>query len=244
MHWAEPCISNLAKRRVRSSAQVKEAPDDGTCTTGCEPRVQVCNCQERESDQVYKSSQWTFWGTHVQITLFTLASPRAYCEREHCTVPWDFLSVLALSIWWYCHWLGRWSAIGRSGAALFFCRFLRWISKKNGSLKRCTRRSFDEVVSSVLVNRQDQTLTLLGLGVFRGYLLMLDSNVLYTPHAFSCWVDLSYIRISTHTTLGAHYLDQTTEPTCSTQVLRSDVWSSTVTKITYQISLYKSTLKI
>ena len=60
MHWAVPCINNLAKKRVRSSAQVKEAPDDGTCTTGCEPRVQVCNCQERESNQVYKSSQRTF----------------------------------------------------------------------------------------------------------------------------------------------------------------------------------------
>ena len=134
MHWTEPCISNLAKRRVRSSAQVKEAPDDGTCTTGCEPHVQVCNCQERESDQVYKSSQRTFWGTHVQIILFTPASSRAYCEREHCTVPWDFLSVLALSIWWFGHWLGRWSAIGHNGAALFFCRFLRWILKKDGGL--------------------------------------------------------------------------------------------------------------
>ena len=156
MHWAVPCINNLAKKRVRSSAQVKEAPDEGTCTTGCEPRVQLCNCQERESNQVYKSSQRTFWGTHVQITLFTLASSRAYCEREHCTVPWDFLSVLALSIWWFRHWLGRWSAIGRSGAALFFFRFLRWILEKDGGLKRCTRRSFDEAGSNVLVNRQDQ----------------------------------------------------------------------------------------
>ena len=25
-----------------------------TCTTGCEPRVQRCNCQERENAQVYK----------------------------------------------------------------------------------------------------------------------------------------------------------------------------------------------
>ena len=60
MHWAVPCISNLTKKRVRSSAQVKKAPDGDTCTTGCEPRVQVCNCQERESDQVYKSFQRTF----------------------------------------------------------------------------------------------------------------------------------------------------------------------------------------
>ena len=117
---------------------------------------QVCNCQERESDQVYKSSQRTFWGTHVQIILFTLASSRADCEREHCMVPWDFLSVLALSIWWFGHWLGCWSAIGRSGAALFFCRFLRWILKKDGGSKRCTSRSFDEAGSNVLVNRQDQ----------------------------------------------------------------------------------------
>ena len=71
-------------------------------------------------------------------------------------VPWDFLSVLALSIWWFGHWLGRWSAIGRSGAALFFCKFLRWILKKDGGLKRCTRRSFNEAGSNVLVNRQDQ----------------------------------------------------------------------------------------
>jgi len=28
-----------------------------------------------------------------------------------------------------------------------------------------------------------KTLALLGLGVFRGYLLVLDPNVLYTPHA-------------------------------------------------------------
>jgi len=28
-----------------------------------------------------------------------------------------------------------------------------------------------------------ETLALLGLGVFRGYLLVLDPNVLYTPHA-------------------------------------------------------------
>ena len=62
----------------------------------------------------------------------------------------------SLSIWLYRHWLGRWSAIGRSGAALFLCRFLRWISKRNGGSKRCTRRSFDEAVSSVPVNRQDQ----------------------------------------------------------------------------------------
>jgi len=46
MHWVVPCISNLAKMRVRSSAQVKEAPDDGTCTAGCEPRVQVCNWEK------------------------------------------------------------------------------------------------------------------------------------------------------------------------------------------------------
>ena len=62
----------------------------------------------------------------------------------------------SLSIWWFGHWLGRWNAIGRSGAALFLCRFLRWISKRNGGLKRCARRSFDEAVSSVPVNRQDQ----------------------------------------------------------------------------------------
>ena len=30
-----------------------------------------------------------------------------------------------------------------------------------------------------------KTLTLLGFGVFRGYLLVLDPNVLYTPHALS-----------------------------------------------------------
>ena len=35
------------------------------------------------------------------------------------------------------------------------CRFLRWISKRNGGVKRCARRSFDEAVSSVPVNRQD-----------------------------------------------------------------------------------------
>ena len=132
MHWAVPCINNLVKKRVRSRAQVKEAPDGGTCTTGCEPRVQVCNCQERESDQVFKGFPTNFWGTHVQITLFTLASSRAYCEREHCTVPWEFLSVITLSIWWFGHWLRRWSAIGRSGAALFFCRFLRWILAEDG----------------------------------------------------------------------------------------------------------------
>ena len=37
-----------------------------------------------------------------------------------------------------------------------FCRFLRWILKKDGGLKQCTRRSFDEAGSNVLVNRQDQ----------------------------------------------------------------------------------------
>jgi len=31
-----------------------------------------------------------------------------------------------------------------------------------------------------------KTLVLLGLGVFREYLLVLDPNVLYTPHALSC----------------------------------------------------------
>ena len=72
------------------------------------------------------------------------------------TVREDLHGSCSVSIWWYRHWLGRWSAIGRSGAALFLCRFLRWISKRNGGLKRCTRRSFDEAVSSVPVNRQDQ----------------------------------------------------------------------------------------
>jgi len=75
------------------------------------------------------------------------------------TVREDLHGSCSLIIWWYCHWLGRWSAIGRSGAALFLCRFLRWILKRNGGSKRCTRRSFDEAVSSVLVNRQDHTST-------------------------------------------------------------------------------------
>ena len=35
------------------------APDGDTCTAGCEPRVQRCNRQERESDQVYKELQRT-----------------------------------------------------------------------------------------------------------------------------------------------------------------------------------------
>ena len=96
------------------------------------PRVQLRNCQERESDQVFKGFPTNFRGTHVQIILLTLASSWAYCEREHCTVSWEFLSVIALRIWWFSHWLGRWSAIGRSGAALFFCRFLKWIATKDG----------------------------------------------------------------------------------------------------------------
>ena len=71
-----------------------------------------------------------------EVRTFRLSSLRlrvswVYCEREHCTVPWEFLSV-TLSIWWFSHWLGRWSAIGRSGAALFFCRFLKWIAVKDG----------------------------------------------------------------------------------------------------------------
>ena len=61
----------LSQRRVRSGAQVKDAPDDGTCTAGCEPRVQMCNCQERESVQVYKSFQRT-----SEVRTFILSSLR------------------------------------------------------------------------------------------------------------------------------------------------------------------------
>ena len=75
---------------------------------------------------------------------------------EH-TVRENLHGSCSLSIWWFGHWLGRWSAIGRSGAVLFLCRFLRWIiTKRNGGSKRCARRSLDEAVSSVPVNRQDQ----------------------------------------------------------------------------------------
>jgi len=49
-----------------------------------------------------------------------------------------------------------------------------------------------------------KTLAPLGLNVFRGYLLVLDLNVLYTSHALSRWLGLSYIRVSTHASLGAH----------------------------------------
>ena len=73
------------------------------------------------------------------------------------TVREDLHGSCSLSIWWFGHWLERWSAIGRSGTALFLCRFLRWFSKRNGGEKRSARRSFDEAVSSVPVNRQDLT---------------------------------------------------------------------------------------
>ena len=65
-----------------------------------------------------------------------------------------------LSIWWYHHWLERRSAIGRSGAVLFLCRFLKQIPERNGGEKRCARRSLDEAFSSVPVNGQDQSLLL------------------------------------------------------------------------------------
>ena len=89
-----------------------------------------------------------------EVRTFSLYSLRLRVVEQ--TVREDLHGSCSLHIWWYRHWLERWSAIGRGGAALFLCRFLRWISKRNGGSKRCARRSFDEAVSSVPVNRRDQ----------------------------------------------------------------------------------------
>jgi len=72
-----------------------------------------------------------------------------------------------------------------------------------------------------------ETLALLGLGVSNEYLLVLDPNVLYTPHARSLTKLFIYTSFNTRT-FGAHHLDQTTEPTYSAQVSMSNVWSTQV----------------
>ena len=132
MHWAVPCISNLAKRESEATPKSRRLQMMARVRLDAS-HVSSCVTARREKVTRYKKGFPTnFRGTHVQIVLFTLASSWAYCEREHCTVPWEFLSVIALSIWWFGHWLGRWSAIGRRGAALFFCRFLRWILAEDG----------------------------------------------------------------------------------------------------------------
>jgi len=50
---------------------VERDPDGDTCAAGCEPRVQRCNRQERESAQVYKEFLTDFWGTLFRTLRFT-----------------------------------------------------------------------------------------------------------------------------------------------------------------------------
>jgi len=96
-----------------------------------------------------------------EVRTFRLSSLRLrvleYTERElvHGSLR-EFLS-LTLSNWWFSHWLGRRSAIGRNGVVLFFCRFLRWIAVKDGGKHGAyVDPSLTRQSSSVLVNTQDQ----------------------------------------------------------------------------------------
>ena len=149
MHWAVPCISNLAKRESEA------APKSWRLQMVARVRLDASHVSRSVTARREKVTRYI----RVLNELSEVRTFRIYSLRlrvlEH-TVRENLYGSCSLSIWWFGHWLGRWSAIGRSGAVLFLCRFLRWISKKNGSLKRCARRSFDEAVSSVPVNRQDQ----------------------------------------------------------------------------------------
>ena len=158
MHWVVSCISNLAKgeseaapksRRLQMMARVRlDASHVSRCVTARREKV----------SRYIRVSQRT-----SEVRTFRLSSLRLrvleYTERENWfTVPWEFLSV-TLSIWWFGHWLERWSAIGRSGAILFFCRFFRWIAVKDGGWSGAhVDPSLTRQSSSVLVNRQDHTI--------------------------------------------------------------------------------------
>ena len=117
MHWAVPCISNLAKRESEAAPKSRRLQMMARVRLDVS-HVSSCVTARREKVTRYKRvSQRTF---------------EVHARSDYTLYAWEFLSVCSWSIWWFSHWLERWSAIGRSGAALFFCRFLRWIVTKDG----------------------------------------------------------------------------------------------------------------
>ena len=86
-----------------------------------------------------------------------------------------------------------------------------------------------------------ETLTLLGLGVSSGYLLVLDPEcTIHTTCTFAG--QALHIRVSTHVSLRAslhgHYIDHTTELTCSTQMLMSDLLSTEPSPLVQYINIF------
>ena len=131
MHWVVSCISNLAKRESEAAPKSRRLQMMTRVQLDASHVSGSVTARREKVSRYIRVSQRT-----SEVRTFSLYSLRLrvleYAERElvHGSLR-EFLSV-TLSIWWFSHWLGRWSAIGRSGAVLFFCKFLRWIAVKDG----------------------------------------------------------------------------------------------------------------
>jgi len=99
--------------------------------------------------QVYKEHLTDFWGTLSEHFLVHFDSLR--------TVPW--VEIFSLSFWWFFHWLGRRSAIGRSGATLFSWGSCEELRREEQRLTWCKadpkERSLTWQDSCTQVKRQD-----------------------------------------------------------------------------------------
>ena len=131
MHWAVPCISNLAKWESEAAPKSRRLQMMARVWLDASHVSRSVTAKREKVARYIRVPQRTSEVRAFRLSYLRLRVSRVYCEREHCTAPWEFLSVVP-SIWWFGHWLGRWSAIGRSGATPFFCRFLRWILAEDG----------------------------------------------------------------------------------------------------------------
>ena len=157
MHWAVPCISNLAKRESEAAPKSRRLQMMARVRLDVS-HVSSCVTARREKVTRYKRvSQRTF---------------EVHARSDYTLYAWEFLSIL-------------WERTLHGSLRVLECLLLKYlvvqsltwalecdrpqrrrsillqvleVDRDEGRrLKRCARRSkFDEVSSNVLVNRQDQ----------------------------------------------------------------------------------------